>query len=135
MRIEYKQSDLLAVLDAQERRPHVYGQSDCLLNAAEVVKVVTGTDYGADFRGKYKTLAGAYRVLKAAGHDGFIEYIASLGFEEIHHSAAADGDLGAIMQDGHWSFGNIIGPYLFLTAQSGRAIKPRDASERTFRVK
>ncbi|ERI13515.1 hypothetical protein O206_08585 [Ochrobactrum sp. EGD-AQ16] len=44
-----------------------WGVSDCLMTAADAIKAVTGEDPLAEFRGKYKTEAGAARKMRANG--------------------------------------------------------------------
>jgi hypothetical protein len=136
-RTDGRRTRLLAAMAAQERVPLRFGRSDCLMRLADTVEAMTGVDHGARFRGRYSTLRGAYRVLKQAGFDGPIAFLTSpegAGLKEIHPSAAMDGDIGAIMQDGHWAFGHIVGGDFFPAGTEGTAILPRSRVERAFEV-
>lgn len=44
-----------------------WGGHDCVLWAAGVVRQMTGADYAAEFRGRYRTKCGAYRILNRLG--------------------------------------------------------------------
>lgn len=83
---------LSAVLEKNARRPYAYGQWDCLLFPAAVVKAVTGKDYGRGHRGKYKSAASASRYLRSLGHDTPESYLDSL-FPEKPVGFAQRGDL------------------------------------------
>lgn len=138
MKKDNYKKELAAVIDAQARRSHVWGQDDCLFRAGEAV-CVTVSDPAPiaslleKYRGRYSTLAGAYRVLKKDEYDGPLSLVASL-FTEIHHSQAVDGDIGAKFEDGHWGFGVINGAFFYVSTPSGTGILPRSHSQKTFRV-
>ena len=59
-----------------ERRftPEVWGESDCALTAADMVKAMTGVDYAAPLRG-YSTPFGALKALVKLGHYSISEYL------------------------------------------------------------
>jgi hypothetical protein len=48
-------------------QPFEWGQRDCALWAADVVKACTGVDVAADVRGRYADRAGAVRAYKRIG--------------------------------------------------------------------
>ena len=78
-----------------EQFPFEYGVNDCALFAADAVKVMTGTDFAADFRGKYKTALGAAKALKSAGYDN-LEALAADKFKEVPPLTAKMGDLAIL---------------------------------------
>jgi len=41
-----------------------WGKTDCCMFAADIVAAMTGIDYAAEFRGRYKTMRGAARLLR-----------------------------------------------------------------------
>jgi hypothetical protein len=59
------------ILDAEIRacltRPFSWGEHDCALMAADIVKAMTGEDLMADLRGKYTNATGARRVIHKLG--------------------------------------------------------------------
>jgi hypothetical protein len=60
---------LHTAIDAAAARPFKFGDHDCCLFIADVVLVLTGHDFGAGFRGKYRTAAGAMKALRRAVGD------------------------------------------------------------------
>ncbi len=50
-------------IDDARRREFTWGRFDCCMWAADTVEAMTGTDYAAEFRGKYKTIRGAVKAL------------------------------------------------------------------------
>jgi hypothetical protein len=48
-------------------KPFVWGNHDCCLFVANYLKMITGVDYAAEYRGKYTTAVGAARALKRHG--------------------------------------------------------------------
>lgn len=119
------------------REPFVYGQHDCGLFAAGAVKAMTGQDFAEEYRGGYKTLAGALRRLKRKGFDSHADLAASL-FEEIHPSAAQVGDLAAVKVSdaGHYALGVVQGArvYVLRPDQLGLGTVDLLDAERAFRV-
>ena len=84
---------LADLVQKNRKRPYEPSRHDCLLWPAEVVKAVTGKDYGRGHRGKYKSMAGAYRYLRhTLGHDTAESYLDSL-FDEKPVGFAQRGDL------------------------------------------
>ncbi|WP_411101219.1 DUF6950 family protein [Streptomyces sp. x-45] len=51
-------------IKAAQGRPFLWGEFDCCLFAADCSAAICGVDPAADYRGKYKTEAGAKRQLK-----------------------------------------------------------------------
>jgi len=71
---------LFAYIDANKNTPFEWGKFDCCLFAANAIKVATGSDIAADFRGKYNTARGAKKALKRYGNGDLIStVIAKLG--------------------------------------------------------
>lgn len=67
-----------ALLAEARDRPHAYGGHDCLLFCAAVVEAITGTDWGSEHRGRYRTEAGSTRYLRRLGFDSAEAMIDSL---------------------------------------------------------
>lgn len=79
-----------ATIKAATVRPFSWGELDCCLFAAEVVKAQTGTDLSADYRGRYSTELGAARVLKKLGG---IDALLDQHFERVPFSQVQRGDV------------------------------------------
>lgn len=63
-------SRLMAWVREHEHRPFAWGRWDCALAAADAVRVLTGDDLAAEFRGRYEDAEGALACLNAAGYTG-----------------------------------------------------------------
>lgn len=100
-------------------RPFQPGQHDCALFAAGAVQAMTGEDFGSDYRGRYKTLAGGYRILKRLGFDNHADLAASI-FEEIHPSQAMVGDVAVVVEDGNVALGIVQGEAVYVLHTTGR---------------
>lgn len=128
---------LEAYLHEVWREPFVYGRHDCGLFAAGAVQAMTGEDFGADYRGSYKTLAGALRRLKRQGFATHADLAASI-FEEIHPSAAEVGDLAAVKVSdaGHYALGVVQGARIYVLRPDQLGLGTVDLldAERAFRV-
>ena len=110
------------------------GEHDCALFAAGAVEAMTGDDFGADYRGRYKTLAGGYRRLKKLGFESHADLAASI-LEEIHPSRAMVGDLAAVDGDGGISLGIVQGEGILVLNPEGRiGAVPLLTARRAFRV-
>lgn len=88
---------LQETVDAARRRDFVWGESDCCLFVADAVKAMTGTDFAARYRGKYKTRRGAMSLLKKIDGGGVQEAAArALGAPLAHRLTARRGDVALI---------------------------------------
>ena len=86
-----------AAINEARGREFEYGTFDCCLAAATVIEAMTGTDLMADFRGRYKSAAGAARLLKETGYPTLlkmlISHIPEHGGKRIPVAKAGIGDL------------------------------------------
>lgn len=77
--------------------PIVYGRDDCLMALAAIVLAVTAKDTAAEYRGRYRTKAGAARVLGAAGVPGaMLKGAKALRYVRIAPETARPGALGVV---------------------------------------
>ena len=78
-------------IEAYKTQPFAWGKHDCCTLAADCVQAMTGVDKMANYRGGYKTAAGAARKLaKAGGMEAAIS--AELG-DSIAPALAQRGDV------------------------------------------
>ncbi len=78
--------------------PFSWGSNDCVLFAADGIKAITGKDLAEKFRGKYRSLSGALKILKAEG--GTLAGLADDRLERIPVTLAQRGDLVLHKQQG-----------------------------------
>lgn len=90
---------LARAVDRHVDIPGEWGKADCLLTCADIVEAITGVDPAADIRGKYKTEAGAARLLRRRGCSDVGEALAAL-FPTEAVLMAQRGDLGVVERDG-----------------------------------
>ncbi|KAB2782534.1 hypothetical protein F9L00_03440 [Brucella anthropi] len=119
----------MAITEAHLNSPMVWGQSDCILTAADAVEAVLGDDPAKDIRGKYKSKTAAYRLIKQRGFKSVAEALSSL-FEEIPVALAQRGDLGV--------YENTAGYFceygFAVKGEDGLRFLPRTMAEKAFKV-
>jgi len=78
------------------RRAHAFGTWDCAFAAAEYGRAVTGIDFAAPFRGRYRTALGCARVLRREGGIATIFAAVADQHRVPRVDEPAEGDLGII---------------------------------------
>lgn len=120
---------LVAVTEAHINTPLVWGKSDCLLTACDAIEAMTGIDPAADIRGRYKSKAGSYRLIKQRGYDS-LGAVLSDRFAEIPVAMAGRGDVGI--------YQNTVGYFceygFAVKGEDGLRFLPRMMAERAFKV-
>lgn len=109
---------LLEFVEANRDRPHEWGRWDCLLMTAAAVHAVTGKDHGRGHRGKYRSLASAYRHLHRLGFTSPETLLDSL-FDEKPIGFAQRGDLVLCRTDSGNNPGVCMGDFALVVAQAG----------------
>jgi hypothetical protein len=106
MRKENWPSILTEQIKAARLRPFSWGQHDCALFAASVINAMTGSELGKEFIGKYKTAAGAKKIIDKFGG---IEAMANKYFEEVPVYFCQRGDLVMTQRNGQLTLGICVG--------------------------
>lgn len=120
---------LYEYLNSVRERPFKYGSNDCALFTAGAVAAMTGEDPAAEFRGRYKTLIGGRRKIRAAGYADQIDFVAR-NFGEIPAHEARAGDL-ILTNEG--ALGVCVGDRLALAGETGLRFALLSSIERAFR--
>lgn len=98
MRYPDWQSRFSAVLKEYRQSPFVWGEHDCCLFAADMIRAMTGLDPAESFRGRYTTAIEAFVVIEQSGADSFVELVSQVceqhGFPDIDPAFAQRGDIG-----------------------------------------
>lgn len=88
---------LADAIAGRQDMPFAEGKHDCCLAAADVIEAMTGVDLMADFRGRYRSAAGAHRLLVSEGKGTLLKTLISLvpahGGKKIPKAFASKGDL------------------------------------------
>ena len=132
MRIQGWDILLAGVIRSRRSSPFVWGQHDCCLFAADCALAITGIDFAAGFRGKYRSAKGASRLIDA--HGGFTAMITELLGAEIPVNAAMRGDVLMLEQDGHPALAVCYGADVVAVGVSGLVFRPLSDAVTAWRV-
>lgn len=123
---------LADLIDAASPLPFSYGSHDCALWAAAAVLAQTGADFGAPFRRRYKSAAGASRALRTIGEGDLPSTLTAALGEPVPPSMAGRGDI--VMNDAA-AAGVCVGVYsLFVTELDGMTRFPTLACAMAWKV-
>ena len=123
MRLPDWEANLHAYLDSVAGAPFAYGRHDCALFVAGAVNAMTGHDFGAPFRGRYRSAAGAVRALRLYGAGDLPATLTAALGEPVHPSRAGRGD---IVTDGE-NVGVCMGGVARFVTDIGMTDLPRSA--------
>lgn len=115
------------------REPFAWGRHDCALFLAGAVEAMTGEDYAAPFRGRYKTPLGAQRVLRKEGFES-LAAVASAHLKEIPPAAARVGDGALVRVEGIEALGVVQGPRVRVLTENYAGLVSRAFITRAFEV-
>ncbi len=97
MKFEDWQDRLADAIAERIDAPFAYGEHDCCLAASSLIEAQTGDDWMADFRGRYKSAAGAAKLLRSEGRGTLLKTVISIAprfsAKRIPLAFAAKGDL------------------------------------------
>lgn len=135
-RLDDWRARLSAEMDRQRREPFAWGSQDCVLGfGSGIVQALTGVDLARGFRGKYRTPAGAAKILADSGAASLGDFVAGF-LPEIAPAFANVGDLGVIPADG--PIGEALCMFdasgLVVLTDEGHGRRPRQDAIRAFRV-
>lgn len=125
---------LEAFVVAAARRPFEPGAHDCALFAAGgiMVQAEDGTDFAAEFRGRYTSLEEGLNLLKAAGYADHVALAADRLFE-IPPAMARIGDIAAVdFGDAGTALAIVGGQHLVGPMPDGRGSVSRLMAARAF---
>lgn len=117
-----------------EETPFKWGVNDCCLFACNCVEVMTGSDPGAEYRGKYKTAKGSVRALKKYG-GGSIENAFTRVFGQIHPPLLAHrGDLALVDTPLGLAVGVVLGSQVKCVGETGLVTVPLNSVKGVWQV-
>jgi hypothetical protein len=126
-------SRLSACIEGALQRPFEWGRHDCALFAAEAVQAMTGTDFAEFWRGRYRSAAGAMKILGRGGYDSHVDYAAA-HLPELHPALAATGDIAVIAAAEGPALGVVTGAFVAVPGPEGLSFVPRSEAVRAFHV-
>ena len=124
---------LIQFMGDAARTPFQPGVHDCALFAAGAVFAMTDVDFAADFRGRYSTLKGGFKLLQKAG---FVDHVALAAhlFDEIPPAYAAVGDLAVVPDQQGDALGIVQGSGIYVLTTDRLGVVSLLAATRAFRV-
>lgn len=103
-------------LDSVRDKPFCWGRHDCALHSANAVLAMTGEDFAAEFRGKYRSVAGSVRALRLYGAGDLASTMTAKFGESISPAFAQRGD---VVMSSTGDLGICMGPSAFFVGQEG----------------
>ena len=122
---------LAAYLSDCKERPLAYGQHDCALFAAGAVQAMTELDLAEGWRGRYTTLRGGLRVLRAQGYADQVALAAAHLPETV---SPRPGDLAVIDAPHGPALGVLQGAMVYVLGDPILSLVPVSAASRFFEV-
>ncbi|WP_146767950.1 DUF6950 family protein [Mesorhizobium atlanticum] len=113
----------------------IWGQSDCLMTAAAGIEAVTGIDIMKPWRGRYRSEAGAARLMRKEGCETVEDVLGTFfGLPEVGRLLAMRGDVGVVESGGQLCCGFLCDRGFLVRTESGRILLPQTAIKTAFKV-
>lgn len=127
---------LVAAIEAARHRPFAWGEHDCAIMAADVVRAITGRDWYEDWRGTYATEeALAARVEPFGGVEGALASVmAAFGAQEIDPAFAQRGDVVLVHIGNEEMVGIALDDRVAVAGLDGLGFAPRRMARRAWAV-
>jgi len=126
---------LARVTEEHLATPGEWGVSDCIVTAAACVAAVTGVDIMAPWRGRYKTEAGAARLMRKEGCANVEDVLGKLfGLPPIGRLMARRGDLVVVERNCQLCAGYICEYGAAVKTETGLVFLPQTETRSAFRV-
>lgn len=129
---------LFDAVTMRQDRAFQWGVHDCCLFACDVIRDAGGVDYAAPFRGRYRSAAGAARVLRrfaGGGLEAAAEKIAQdNGLEEVPPLMAQRGDFVLLDAAAGPALGVCLGATFIAAGPAGAVTLPLKRARRAWRV-
>lgn len=124
---------LARVTEKHIRLAGEWGVSDCLMTAGDAIEAVTGENPFATYVGRYKTEAGAARLLRKNGAET-VEAALARFFEPVGRLLAQRGDVGTIEHEGRLAAGYVTDQGFAVKGPAGLVFYPVTMISTAYRV-
>ena len=132
MRLTHWQIFYGQITEAYQHKPFKWGEHDCILWAANVVRALTGEDYGAEWRGTYDSALSAARLINELG--GAEALVTRFLGEPIPVLMANVGDV-LLLKQGDWDMLAICnGQTMLAPGEHGLAVHETASALKAWRV-
>jgi hypothetical protein len=115
---------LLAFVEERRATPFGWGVNDCALFAADAALAMTGHDFAAPFRGRYRTAAGARRALRANGAASLEDFVTQALGAPVAPALARRGDVVLFDAIDGPALGVALGAQAAAAGPAGTALVP-----------
>ena len=123
---------LNAAIEAARNRPFVWGEHDCCLWAAYCVRLLTGVDHAAVWRGYYTDARGGLKLLAKSGG---VEALATAALgAPIAAKQAQRGDVVLVKAGRRTALGVCVGPTVAAPGVDGLLFVPMSQWIKAWRV-
>lgn len=113
--------------------PFVWGEKDCCLTVADILKEFTDEDFASEFRGRYKTALGSVKALKKYGK-GSLAKTLDAKFELISPEELCRGDIALVKTSAGESLGIVFSQSVWAMSMDGLTDVPMDQVTRCWRI-
>jgi hypothetical protein len=124
---------LIEWLASIARTPFEVGKHDCALFVAGAINAMTGEDPAARFRGRYTTVRGGLRVIRAEGFNDPVEMIANR-LEEVAPLMAQVGDIAVVDTPEGPALGVVAGAEILVLGLDGLGAVSLLEGKRAFKL-
>jgi hypothetical protein len=118
-----------------------WGKFDCCMFTADCIRAMTDIDYGASFRGKYRSKGGAFKqLLKQTGTDDLDQAISIImkgikGIKRIDPAFMQKGDLAIVkLPEVGNSFGVVMNGAVLFPNENGGLYKIKITPTKVWRI-
>lgn len=94
-----------------KKKEFIWGEFDCTIWVADMIKTLKGIDFAKDFRGTYSTKAGAYKVIKEHGCENVEQLATTYLGKPRRINKARRGDVVSDEFNGEYILGICMGKY------------------------
>lgn len=113
--------------------PFSWGDKDCCLAVADIIKAFTGEDLVEEFRGRYKTARGSLMALKRYGQ-GSIRATVDKKLPSIPVDQAGRGDIGIVKTEAGESLAILFSNQVWAMTYEGMVDLPKSSLVCTWRI-
>lgn len=134
MRLENWPYLLNEAIHEARNKPFKWGEHDCALFSASIVKVITGIDFSEDWKGTYDSPESLESEMKKRGFYSLTQLVDHY-LDRVDMLEAMKGDVVMSLMRGNQTLGICVGNAAAFVSDSGLVFHPIDSCFIAWRVK